>query len=146
MASDEQCVEYSTTCSASIAADYLRSLADRIIQGSALLQTVEQSVVLNFGSTLTFDLEAKVKPGKGKESLHLDISWKRPANTLSLESSKSAEFAVLEPENKSSIMSHKDENSAPRDSACPFLTYNGEHIKVASCPFLKPICTEASHE
>jgi amphi-Trp domain-containing protein len=70
--------EFSAYCEPAQVADYLEALARYIRAGHAQLAVGSESIQLSFSPSLKLELAAKMRPDKGKGSLELDISWRRP--------------------------------------------------------------------
>jgi amphi-Trp domain-containing protein len=75
---NDRSFEFSAYCEPGQVADYLEALARYIRAGHAQLAVGSESIELSFSPSLKLELAAKMRPDKGKGSLEMDISWRRP--------------------------------------------------------------------
>jgi amphi-Trp domain-containing protein len=69
-------LEFSASVPLEQAAGYLEALAQSLRQGSALLESGDQSVRIELGPNVKVKLDAETDPEKGKGSLELNLSWR----------------------------------------------------------------------
>jgi amphi-Trp domain-containing protein len=74
--SEKLSLEFSASVSPQEAAGYLEALARSLREGSALLESGDQSLRLEMGSNVKLKLEADTDPDKGKGSLDVSLSWR----------------------------------------------------------------------
>jgi amphi-Trp domain-containing protein len=78
MESEERTLEFTAQCEPSQIAEYLEAIASYMRKGHVNLAVGTESVQLDLPGSVRLELEAKAKPGRGKGSLQLEVSWKQP--------------------------------------------------------------------
>jgi amphi-Trp domain-containing protein len=67
--------EYSQRTGREDVALYLENLAGHIRSGSISLSAGTKAIQLDVGPSVRFELEAKARPEKGKNSLQFEMEW-----------------------------------------------------------------------
>lgn len=78
MDQEERAFEFSTYLEAAQLGEYLASLGEHLKAGRVHLGAGADSIDLELAPNVKLEIAAKVRPQKGKGSIQLDISWKRP--------------------------------------------------------------------
>ncbi len=139
MGNQEKSLEYSATCDPDDMAQYLEALAQCIRDGRIAIADGHRSIELRCSESVRFELEAKSKPEKGKESLNLELSWKRSLDDRGPADLVSQPGLLISKQIDVPGHSTGPEAGPTIEGRCPFLVAEGESIKVVSCPFLTPV-------
>jgi amphi-Trp domain-containing protein len=79
--SKKDSLAFRDTVSPGEAAGFLEALAKSLREGSSLLESGDQSIGLQIGSTVKIDLEASSDAEKGKGTIDLSLSWRMEEQT-----------------------------------------------------------------
>ena len=75
---EDQAFKFSTRCDQPLTADYLEQLAKHIRNGHLQLSAGAESIGLTVEGEIKLEIAAESKPGQGKNSLRLELSWEVP--------------------------------------------------------------------
>jgi amphi-Trp domain-containing protein len=78
MSDHEKSIEFASYCEPAQVSDYLEALSRQLLAGEALLSVGGETLELRFETAIKFELRAEVREDKGKYSLEIELTWRRP--------------------------------------------------------------------